>query len=229
MLKIKGFGATDVGLVRKNNEDAFELTAQNRFLALADGMGGHNAGEVASKEAITFICASIEEMFISTSKPIELSELSSKLKHYMESTNNWVYRLSKKKRSFQGMGTTLSTILFQDDRLIIAHVGDSRIYRLRNGQFTQLTKDHSAGKHTLTQAIGTSLKVNPQIEVNDLKNNDIYLLCSDGLPDVLTNDQIAKAIEPNHLKASAYKLIDLAKQAGGFDNITVVLSQVVKK
>lgn len=228
MLKIKGFGATDIGLVRKNNEDAFELTAQNRFLALADGMGGHNAGEVASKEAITFICASIEEMFISSKKPIELSELSSRLRRYMENTNNWVYRLSKKKRSFQGMGTTLSTILFQDDRLIIAHVGDSRIYRLRNGKFTQLTEDHSVGKHTLTQAIGTSLQVNPQIEVNDLKINDVYLLCSDGLPDVLTNEQIQSAIEPNHLKASAFKLIDLAKQAGGFDNITVVLGQVVK-
>lgn len=227
MVKIRGFGASDVGCVRKNNEDAFELTAQNRFLALADGMGGHNAGEVASKEAITFMCASIEEMFITLRRPVELAELKDKLQTYMESTNNWVYRLSKKRRAFQGMGTTLSTLLFQEDNLVLAHVGDSRIYRLRNHEFLQLSDDHSIGKHTLTQAIGTSLEVRPQIDIIDLQVGDVYLLCSDGLPNVLSDEKIANTIDPKDLKSSAGKLIDLAKQAGGYDNITVVLGHIV--
>lgn len=228
MVLLKSCFQTDIGLVRNNNEDAFESLTEQRFFALADGMGGHKAGEVASHEAVTFMCASIEELFISVNKDASLytNQLGSLLEEYIKNTNTWIHCLSKKRKAFQGMGTTLSTALFYDSQMIIGHVGDSRIYRLREGRLTQLTKDHSIGRHTLTQAIGTSLHIAPQIEVVPVKSGDVYLMCSDGLPDLLSDEEIKKRINPLDIRSSTDHLIDGAKAAGGYDNITVVLLKV---
>ena len=226
MVLLKSCCQTDIGLVRGNNEDAFEFLPQQRFFALADGMGGHQAGEVASSEAVTFMCASIEELFISLNENEAIHKVSSSLEEYIKNTNTWIHCLSKKRKSFQGMGTTLSTALFYDSQMIIGHVGDSRIYLLRDGNLTQLTKDHSIGRHTLTQAIGTSLQITPQIEVVPVKPGDVYLMCSDGLPDLLSDEEIKKRINPLDIRSSTDHLIDGAKAAGGYDNITVVLLKV---
>jgi serine/threonine protein phosphatase PrpC len=226
MVLLKSCCQTDIGLVRDNNEDAFESLPNQRFFALADGMGGHKAGEVASSEAVTFMCASIEELFISLNKEFDIHHLSATLEGYIKNTNAWIHGLSKKRKAFQGMGTTLSTALFYDSHMIIGHVGDSRIYLYRQGHLTQLTKDHSIGRHTLTQAIGTSLSISPQIEVVQVKPGDVYLMCSDGLPDLLNDEEIQKRINPHDIRASTDHLIDGAKAAGGYDNITVVLLKV---
>ncbi|MBP9840878.1 MAG: serine/threonine-protein phosphatase [Simkaniaceae bacterium] len=226
MVLLKTCCQTDIGLVRGNNEDAFESLPEQGFFALADGMGGHKAGEVASSEAVTFMCASIEELFIPLNKNLNIDHLTTSLEEYIKNTNTWIHCLSKKRKAFQGMGTTLSTALFYDSQIIIGHVGDSRIYLFRQGNLIQLTKDHSIGRHTLTQAIGTSHHISPQIEVVPVKPGDIYLMCSDGLPDLLDDEEIQKRINPLDIRSSTDHLIDGAKAAGGYDNITVVLLKV---
>ena len=137
------FWLTDVGHVRKNNEDVFLNLEEYGFFALADGMGGHNAGEIAAKEAVRFVSTSIEELFASSERDWNIFDLSSFNKICIENANSWVHHLGKKKNNYAGMGTTLCTLLFHERSLIYGHVGDSRIYRFREGLLEQLTDDHS--------------------------------------------------------------------------------------
>ena len=141
--KLSSSGLSDVGLVRFNNEDVLLMLKEQGFFALADGMGGHKAGEVAAREAIRFMSTSIEEHFISSKKIWNIFELSSFNRLCIENANSWVYHLGKKKHAYQGMGTTLCTLHFYERSLIYGHVGDSRIYRIREGILKQLTEDHS--------------------------------------------------------------------------------------
>lgn len=237
---LESFGATDIGLVRKNNEDAWRRSPEYGFFALADGMGGHKAGEIASQEAIQFLSYSIEELLLAREKSWDIEDMSGFLRLLYENTNSWVYTLSRKKEEYRGMGTTLCSILFFEGKVLIANVGDSRIYVKRNGTLSQLTVDHSMQnmlllegksaevammqKNILTMAVGTSLEIEPQIEVVTPEPGDVYLLCSDGLSDYVDEESIDKnMVEGAPLNQISKNLIESAKECGSSDNITLLL------
>ena len=169
---MKVFLTSDVGLVRSNNEDVVKILDKLHFYVLADGMGGHNAGEVAAEKACEYMCHLIESMPLESLTTKDTTMLGDKILELMHQTNLWVHHLSRQNPDLTGMGTTLCTLLFFRDSMISSHVGDSRIYRLRTGKLTRITSDHltyqkrlvTAGdnqkqkKRALTQAIGTSVK-----------------------------------------------------------------------
>ena len=221
------------------------------FFILADGMGGHNSGEIASSKTIEYVCASIQKLFSSHSLG-GLEEMLSYLSSTIENANLWIKHLGHINPKHQGMGCTLCSILFFQDSLIRAHVGDSRIYLIRQNQLILLTKDHiisedpkssnhSHGlnkkehifnnvpnqKKRLTKAIGTSLFITPELHIHKVKVNDLYLMCSDGLTDLVSDSLIEKIIIKNYyqLKNAGEALIEAAKKNGGHDNITLLLAR----
>lgn len=236
------FGMTDVGLVRRNNEDVFLNLQEHGFFAVADGMGGHNAGEIAANETVRFVSASIQDFFSSAGN-CTIFDLISFNKRWIENANNWVHRLGKKKKEYKGMGTTLCTLLFHESSLIYGHVGDSRIYRFRKGLLKQLTFDHSLRnemlaqgyvkkehsqtlpyKNILTRAIGTQIDVEAEMHIAPVISNDIYLACSDGLTDQVSDRKISEILEStDNIERATETLIEQAKRQGGYDNVTVVL------
>ena len=241
--KLSSSSLSDVGLVRKNNEDVLLMLKEQGFFALADGMGGHKAGEVAAKEAVRFVSASIEELFFSSEKSWNIFELSSFNRLCIENANSWVHHLGKKKQAYQGMGTTLCTLLFHERSLIYGHVGDSRIYRFREGGLKQLTEDHSLKNqmiakgqiekshskgypynNVLTRAIGTQNEVDVEIHIAPVTPDDIYLMCTDGLTDQVSDDEIESIIKQSpDLKTASTTLIEKANGKGGHDNVTVLM------
>lgn len=244
--KVHSAGVSDIGLVRENNEDMWlKLTAQ-RFFVLADGMGGHQAGEVASREAATCLCATLSKKLNNKDENIDLALAKEMIIDSVQEVNRHIYQMSRKDQDLRGMGTTLCFLYFHPKGLVYGHVGDSRIYRLRQKKLVQLTKDHSllrelldqgqlnekqAGgfvyKNIITKAIGTESKVEPSVRVVDLVDQDLYLMCSDGLSDLLTHEEIESILNKKSLlKDTVQELIETAKAHGGYDNITVVLAKV---
>lgn len=236
-----------MGLVRQNNEDAFALLPDENFYIVADGMGGHQAGEVAAQKAVDYMCGAIKTLLHKEKGQIHLEELSSKIQIFIESANYWVNHLGTKYPHLKGMGTTLCSLLFHDHHVIFSHVGDSRIYRLREKILQPLTTDHSAesdplykrsvkeipdhlsyfSKKVLTRVIGNTLEVEPDIAHDEVAIGDYYLLCSDGLTDLLTDEEIAASISKQQsLEEKCLSLIDVAKKRGGHDNITLVLLEI---
>jgi serine/threonine protein phosphatase PrpC len=242
-LRLKFFGLSDIGLVRPNNEDVWTALPDIGFFALADGMGGHLSGEVAAKEAIEHL----SNIFGSNPLPSPFcsKKMSEQMRESIESANQWVYRMSKKKSTLAGMGTTLCCLHWTPHAVIYAHVGDSRIYRLRNGKLDLLTQDHSLFakwlamgkraqecgtpypyKNVITRAIGTHPRSNPEIASCPYEPNDLFILCTDGLTDVLSNEDIKKIIDRStDLSIAAERLIQKAKIMGSNDNITVLMIQ----
>ncbi len=239
-LSFKSFGLSDIGLTRPNNEDVWIAIPEAGFFALADGMGGHQAGEIAAKEALENLCHSATRM-----KARDCMELIIELRHAIEKANRWVYELGKKSETLNGMGTTLCCLLWTSEMIVYAHVGDSRIYRLRNQKLELLTRDHSLFakwlatgklaeecetpfpyKNVITRAVGTSARANPEIAVTSPLPGDLYFLCTDGLSDVLSLEEMEKILNraPNFEIASK-KLIEEAKIKGSSDNITIVIIQ----
>lgn len=243
--KVLTVGLSDIGLVRQNNEDVWEQQPSIGLFILADGMGGHQAGEIAARETAASLCRVLKRK-ITASKIYSLAEIQELLKSAIIYVNGLVYKLGRSKYEWRGMGTTLCCLLFHVDGLVFAHVGDSRIYRMRDGKLEQLTKDHSllrdlvdkgqlneaqaSGflyKNIITKAIGTESKVDPSVKTGTIKEGDIYLMCSDGLSDLLTAKEIAEILRETPSKeAAAQKLIDRANDEGGRDNITVVITKV---
>lgn len=237
--KLRSSGLSDVGLNRLNNEDVWVALPEEGFFAIADGMGGHQAGEVAAKEALSSLLQSL----ISLKKEDSL-ELIRVLRSAIEQANQWVFHLGRKVEAYYGMGTTLCCLLCTKEAVIYAHIGDSRIYRLRKKGLELLTKDHSlftewleeAGrlaeepdpvpsKNVLTKAVGTHPRVTPEIALTAYEPGDLYLLCSDGLSDALTAEEIEASlfIAKNDLSLAAKTLVTQAKQKGASDNITVLI------
>lgn len=241
--KVSSFGLTDVGLVRQNNEDAWHRLEDLNFFVLADGMGGHQAGEVASNEAVTDICKRIKKQILHS---MSLRLANKTIRQAIENTNHVVHQMGRGDRKLRGMGTTLCCLYFHPNGLIYANVGDSRIYRYRNKKIEQLTIDHSlladlelvgeAGaslfeemsyRNIITKAIGTEPSVEPTVHECHVQDEDIYLMCSDGLSDLLKNSEIERIIGGSYsLEVAAKHLIDQANIRGGHDNVTVVLTQV---
>ena len=227
-------GITDIGTKRITNEDVFASLTECGFFALADGMGGHKAGEVAAKEAISFICSSIKHIYTGHDQK-NLEQVSLSLKKLFENANDWIYKLSRSHENFFGMGTTLCSILFFDSKVIFSNVGDSRIYLFRNYELILLTQDHSTivknkqnkSKKFLTQVIGSSRIISPQVESLDPLEGDIYLICSDGLSDFVKSEYIQLILKSKfNLEEKTKLLIETAKKQGSTDNITVILIQL---
>jgi len=233
---------SDIGKKRGNNEDFCYADTDNGIFLLADGMGGHQAGEVASRLAVEEAYTYLKDRLPQTNDEKDISKL---LVEALLKAHDAVNKESKTDLNLMGMGTTFVEMIIKDEKAYICHVGDSRAYHLQNG-IRQITKDHTVGDylvehglmkreevpsqkwHTLTQAVGVSENIVPELNHVKLKPGDILLLCSDGLTDMLTDQEIEGIIQ-NHkeeLKQAVNTLIEEANRKGGKDNITVVLIEV---
>lgn len=239
------FARTNRGRVRNNNEDAVAFDRDAQLAVLADGMGGYNAGEVASAMATTFIRTEMARWLAQTGKSAQLADVRKALEICVENANHAVLGASLSNPQYAGMGTTLVVGVFRGDRLILGHIGDSRCYRLRDGVLQQITRDHSwlqeqvdAGFLTPEQAAASSnrnlvtraLGVEPhvQMEVNEFQvaPNDLFLMCSDGLTDMVSDADLAEMVRASlSLEDKATLLIDTANAHGGRDNISVLLAK----
>ncbi|MCX6987452.1 MAG: Stp1/IreP family PP2C-type Ser/Thr phosphatase [Chlamydiae bacterium] len=247
--EVVSFGISDQGLVRTNNEDVWGSVPTHHFFVLADGMGGHKAGEVAAQEAVSNISMSVRRIFSSILKEnFETDHIIQHLHYAMQDANCWVNQLGENNEAYSGMGTTLSCFLLHRSHLIYAHVGDSRIYQY-NTKLRQLSEDHSLKNHLLkkgkltienmnrypyknriTKAIGTQDIVSPDIDFIRVEEGDVFFLCSDGLTDLLSDDEITKILEITPCVEECSKnLVVKAKEKGGRDNITVVMIKIVRK
>lgn len=238
------YSLTDRGKLRESNEDCClaKQTDSYTLLILADGMGGHRAGEVASSKTIEAVSSYIEEHL---SKNLIPAQIFSILSQAVENANATVYDLSAKDSALLGMGTTLDVCIIIEDTAYIAHIGDGRVYKITaQKELSLLTKDHSLvsymietgaitpeeamhhpQKNVITRALGTSLSAEADIFQVKMREGDRLLLCSDGLSNMLDDETILKVMCRGSLDKCAQKLVDLANNAGGTDNITVVLSQ----
>lgn len=252
--KIEIVGLTDRGLVRDHNEDRIGSDADVGLAVLADGMGGLNAGEVASAMAVEMISAELTQMMpnLQTSGGDGASGFSLEslaVNQAVKKANETIYQVAQSQPQCAGMGTTLVMMLFHNNHFTVAHVGDSRLYRLRKGNFEQMTVDHSliqelvdrgfytreearhsANRNIVTRAIGIAPNVEVEVQEQAAKIGDLYLLCSDGLNDMVADEDIKRIIElyEDDLEATAQALVDTANANGGRDNISVILARVVK-
>lgn len=246
LYQISAYCVSDIGLIRQNNEDACKLLQDAQFFVLADGMGGHQAGEIASKETVEHLCVLFEERFDSSNP--DLAHAKQCIREIIQEVNAMIYRMGREHPELRGMGTTLCCILFHPKGLIYGHVGDSRIYRLRHGQLQQLTQDHSLlrelidlgqlseqqaedflYKNIITRAIGTESHVEPAVADTTLEADDMILMCTDGLTDLVSFQEIQEIMRQTPEEEIAKVLVKRAKQKGGYDNITVILVKVRNK
>lgn len=238
VVNVTVYGESDIGLVRKDNEDAWDQLSDPHFYVLADGMGGHQAGEVAARTAIAEICQMVKKEWDSDEHC--LTKGRDFLKEIVQRVNQKVYQLSLSDSQYHGMGTTLCALLLHPKGAIYAHVGDSRIYRFRDNRLEQLTQDHSwikeqkigyfhdlsSYKHVLSRAVGIDASVDPTVSISPLLEDDLFIICSDGLTDRLTNEDIQEILRNYPVEQQVRVLIEEAKRRGGQDNITVILVQV---
>lgn len=239
--KIDYFGISDVGLVREHNEDMWDAYPEEGLFILADGMGGHSGGEVASREAVDYLARLVKEW--SPRKETSIEEAMEFFRQAVAKVNTWVYEKGQSDAHLGGMGTTLCILYLLQKAAIVTHVGDSRVYRLRNEKLQLLTEDHSLVnelisigamkpeqganfqyKHILTRAIGTHPKVEASINYTEIRPEDLFMLCSDGLTNFVTEAEIAHTlVEKKDLEMKCQTLVNLANTNSGGDNITVVL------
>lgn len=235
-------GKTDTGLKRENNEDAFTLNPELDFCLAADGMGGAAAGEVAS----TIFAEAALEIFLNNTSRSEKEILYRVHKAYSHANQKILGHVAHHP-DHQGMGCTAELLAFFDEGFILGHVGDSRTYRLRNGELKQLTQDHTLVQqhlqeglisadqikhHPMRNLILRAVGINEELTIDLLKGKtwpgDFYLLCSDGLTDMISDDQIQDILgTDNHIHRKVEELIETANAAGGYDNITVVLVAII--
>lgn len=225
--KIEYYGISEIGLVRANNEDVWAALPEKKFFILADGMGGHKAGEIASSLAVETLCASMK----SFPESADVEEACQFLRDAIAQANTKVFEESHRHPNYAGMGTTLSCFALVKNFLIYGHIGDSRLYRYRD-KLQKLTEDHSLRhtqpmRHVITRAIGTQPSVMPDIGVIALKSKDLYILCSDGLSDYVEEKKIAAALSPPlAMEEMGRNLVEMALEKGGNDNITLLLVRI---
>jgi PPM family protein phosphatase len=235
---------TDPGLTRDNNEDSVTFDAATRLGVLADGMGGYNAGEIASGMATTFIKSELGRWLSEAGKAANSREVRRAMEICVDNANRSIFNAANSNPQYSGMGTTLVVSVFQDARLLVGHIGDSRAYRLRNGEMVQITRDHSllqeqldAGlitpeqaatslhKNLVTRALGVEDAVLLEVNEHRVEPGDLYLLCSDGLSDMIDDSAIEAVLKTDaSLPQKAIQLIESANAGGGRDNISVLLA-----
>ncbi|MCE2917437.1 MAG: Stp1/IreP family PP2C-type Ser/Thr phosphatase [Rubrivivax sp.] len=238
--------AVDPGRARSNNEDSVATDDEVALAILADGMGGYNAGEVASNMATTFIRTELGRWLREASAQANDAEVRRAMDICVDNANRAIFNAANTTPQYAGMGTTLVVAVFRDGRLLLGHVGDSRCYRLRAGKLEQITRDHSllqeqidaglitpeqaavsSNKNLVTRAVGVEDGVLLETHQHDVLPGDLYLMCSDGLSDMLADADIERlllaGVEATPLEGTAKVLIDAANEAGGKDNISVIL------
>jgi serine/threonine protein phosphatase PrpC len=246
--------ATHTGMVRSHNEDSIATDAEIGLAVLADGMGGYNAGEVASGIATALISSETREAMISQS-PHELDKTTGSplattlLRDIIAKANTSIFQSANSQPQYAGMGTTLVVALFCNNQITLAHIGDSRCYRQRGGKLEQITRDHSLlqeqidsglltkeaakrsqNKNLVTRALGIEPAVEAEIHTYPAQEGDVYLICSDGLNDMVEDEDIEMTLEAlgANLQLAAEQLVQMANDNGGRDNISVVLIKVNK-
>lgn len=236
---------TDPGLARENNEDSVTVDEPTRLGILADGMGGYNAGEVASGMATTFIKSELGRWLSQAGRHANAREVRRAMEICVDNANRSIFNAANSNPQYSGMGTTLVVGVFQDGRLMLGHIGDSRCYRLRGQQLEQITKDHSllqeqmdaglitpeqaatsTNKNLVTRALGVEDAVLLEVNEHKVEPGDLFLMCSDGLSDMLDDEAIANILSAEgSLDQKSVQLIDAANANGGRDNISVLLAQ----
>ena len=246
---------TDPGMVRSHNEDSIASDPASGLVVLADGMGGYNAGEVASGMATTVITTEIGQL-LARVKPYDIDPESNEViagqlvREQVLKANASIYHAAQSQPQYAGMGTTLVVCLFYDNKALVAHLGDSRLYRMRGGTLKQVTRDHSLlqeqidsglvtaeqakhaqHKNLVTKALGIDPTVEPEIREYETRPGDIYLLCSDGLCDMVADEDIGMTLEAlgANLKLAAQQLVQMANDNGGKDNVSVILVRVQRE
>jgi PPM family protein phosphatase len=237
---------TNAGRVRDNNEDAVAFDEATRLCILADGMGGYNAGEVASAMATDLILADMSRWLAQPAQNDAVLNIRTLLDEAVDRANQAIFEAANTNSAWAGMGTTLVVGVFHANRLLLGHIGDSRCYCLRRGRLRQLTKDHtllqeqldaglltpkqaqvSMHRNLLTRALGVEAQMYAELTEQEVQPDDVYLMCSDGLTDMVGGAEIAKLLGLKiPLEQRAQRLIQAANAHGGRDNITVLLIKV---
>jgi protein phosphatase len=252
-IRIQCFGKTDVGRKRELNEDSLHFSEKDRMCLLADGMGGRDFGEVASSLAVSTLNSHLHKFFPKSLEGRRLAEGGNIVDVLVQSFDGWirdvntiVYEFGAFDHRYREMGTTLALLYQQEDFVVVAHVGDSRVYRIRGGAVEQLTEDHSfvnaqvkvgiltreeaatsRHRNIITRSIGTRAAVKPDVRVQQAVAGDVYLLCSDGLSDLVEAKEMAEVVSRGpDLRVAVDALIALANERGGGDNITVILARI---
>jgi protein phosphatase len=251
--KFRCVGVSDTGRVREHNEDTIGTDGDIGLVVLCDGMGGYKAGEVASGIAVRTLMSLLKDAVDREDLSLHddetgLSRPGILLRDAIQRANKLIYQTARTQQHCEGMGTTVVAGLFFDDKLTIAHVGDSRLYRCRDGKLEQVTKDHSllqelvargfytpeeaqraAAKNYVTRALGVEPSVEVEVTEVPAQKDDVYLLCSDGLSDMVEDDDIQLTINTfgANLETLAKQLVLLSNDNGGRDNVSVVLVRVL--
>lgn len=252
-MKIDFFGMTDVGKKREKNEDSLLIEDSLGLFMVADGMGGHLGGDYASRLAVKMVAETIRrltedpEATINIKGEVDRTNPGDHLKYALGIASQRIYEEAGKNPSLRGMGTTAVVLFIREEKGFIAHVGDSRAYLIRKGEIRQLTADHSlvaeqlrAGiikeselknhkfKNIITRSVGFQNEVEIDLLVRDLEGGDNFLLCSDGLTNMVEDSELLKIASKNKPRAACQKLIDLANKRGGDDNVTVIIASVLE-
>jgi protein phosphatase len=239
---------TDTGRSRDNNEDSVAVDEETRLAVLADGMGGYNAGEIASGMATAFIKSEMSRWLTEVGTTARPKEVRRAMEICVDSANLSIFNAANSNANYSGMGTTLVVGVFREDVLVLGHIGDSRCYRLRAGKLEQISRDHSllqeqidAGlvtleqaqhsniKNLVTRALGVEEIVLLEVNEYQVELGDIYLMCSDGLSDMVQDSVIAKILNAEGgLEHKVQMLVDAANDNGGRDNISVLMVEVLE-
>jgi serine/threonine protein phosphatase PrpC len=243
-------GLSHTGNKRCHNEDSIGIDDQLGLAVLADGLGGYQGGQIASALAVKIVIEDVRARYSCAPKALETKAGDdwhrSVLKEAFTKANGVIYHLAKRNPHWQGMGTTLIAALFHDDRVTVGHVGDSRLYRVRRNELQRITVDHSLlqelvdggfcypedlrcslNKNLITRAVGVDQSVHPDMKQEPVISRDLYLLCSDGLTDLVEDQEIQLTLRESRseLRKAAVSLVRLANRRGGHDNISVIIAR----
>ncbi len=250
-MRIRTFGISDVGKRRERNEDSFLINDDLQLLIVADGMGGHLGGEYASKLAVNTVSETIKDMdadpdmTLQEGVHIRPGDYAGYLRYAIQLASQNIYEKAMSDSTLRGMGTTTVAMLFRNNKVYIANVGDSRAYRIRQDDIQQITKDHSlvgeqirAGiiseddarahrlKNIITRSVGFQEEVDTDVDIRVVRVGDRFLMCSDGLSNLVADPEICEVLKNNNIENASKHLVDIANERGGDDNITIVVAEV---
>ncbi len=247
-MRVTSCGITDVGMKRQNNEDNYLINDDLRLYVVADGMGGHAGGEYASQIAVTTVeevLLNIQDEKGAEGRDDEEVVTQEKLRYAIRLAGKRIYERAQEDSEFHGMGTTALVLMFRRHRYYVAHVGDSRCYHFREGGVAQITEDHSwvneqikAGlisrenarthklRNIITRSLGYFDEVDIDTQAREIVVGDSFLLCSDGLSNLVEEQEMGEIVNGNVVQEAARRLVELANQRGGDDNVTVVIARV---
>ena len=250
-MRVKSFGMSDVGKRREKNEDSYLVNDELALYTVADGMGGHLGGDIASRLAATTVEEVVKDlekdpdMTLQEGINIKPGEYQGYLRYAVALSSKRIFEKAHDESTLRGMGTTMVALLFRSNKVYIANVGDSRAYRIREEEISQITKDHSlvgeqmrAGiltedeakasrlKNIITRSVGFQEDVEADVDIRVVREGDRYLLCSDGLSNMIEDDEIRDIVSTNDLDTACKRLIDIANERGGDDNITVIIAEI---